>query len=147
MLHACCIAKLLGGGGGINGKCCTCANKGRAVNANVNSIILNSLPKSGKLFRIIEFTFAFTSSLSACASVSFAPRVLALAHCRPAAKQPSAKRSNQTQCNAKQSGSIQCRTTHEFSEMRCDYSKAKKCKVKQCRAMQSRACHRKVMEP
>ena len=47
--------------------------KEREVNANVNSIILKSLPKFGKLFRIIEFTFAFTSPFFACAGVSFTP--------------------------------------------------------------------------
>ena len=52
--------------------------KEREVNANVNSIILKSLPKFGKLFRIIEFTFAFTSLSFACAGVLFAPHVQAL---------------------------------------------------------------------
>ena len=47
--------------------------KEREVNANVNSIILKSLPNFGKLFRIIEFTFAFTSLFFACAGVSFTP--------------------------------------------------------------------------
>ena len=44
--------------------------KEREVNANVNSIILKSLPKFGKLFKIIEFTFAFTSHYFACAGAS-----------------------------------------------------------------------------
>ena len=44
--------------------------KEREVNANVNSIILKSLPKIGKLFKIIEFTFAFTSLSFACAGAS-----------------------------------------------------------------------------
>ena len=50
--------------------------KKKEVNANVNSIILKSLPNFGKLFRIIEFTFAFTSLSFACAGVSFAPQPL-----------------------------------------------------------------------
>ena len=54
--------------------------KEREVNANVNSIILKSLPIFGKLFRIIEFTFAFTSPFFACAGVSFTPCML---HCSP----------------------------------------------------------------
>ena len=45
-------------------------SKDRAVNANVNSIVLKSLPKSGKLFRIIEFTFAFTALSVDCAGVT-----------------------------------------------------------------------------
>ena len=47
--------------------------KEREVNANVNSIILKSLPKFGKLFKNIEFTSAFTSLFFACAGVSFTP--------------------------------------------------------------------------
>ena len=62
--------------------------KEREVNANVNSIILKSLPKFGKLFRIIEFTFAFTSLSFACAGVLFAPQALALLRCSLAASSP-----------------------------------------------------------
>ena len=62
--------------------------KKREVNANVNSIILKSLPKFGKLFRIIEFTFAFTSLSFACAGVLFAPQALALLRCSLAASSP-----------------------------------------------------------
>ena len=62
--------------------------KKREVNANVNSIILKSLPNFGKLFRIIEFTFAFTSLSFACAGVSFAPQALALLRCSLAASSP-----------------------------------------------------------
>ena len=62
--------------------------KQREVNANVNSIILKSLPKFGKLFRIIEFTFAFTSLSFACAGVLFAPQALALLRCSLAASSP-----------------------------------------------------------
>ena len=63
------------------------AKKGE-VNANVNSIILKSLPNFGKLFRIIEFTFAFTSLFFACAGVLFAPQTLALLRCSLAASSP-----------------------------------------------------------
>ena len=56
--------------------------KKREVNANVNSIILKSLPKFG------EFTFAFTSFFFACASVLFAPQALALLRCSLAASSP-----------------------------------------------------------
>ena len=80
VLHACCIARLLGGGG-INAA--PAQSKHRAVNANVNSTILKSLPKSGKLFRIIEFTFAFTGLSFDCTGVAFAPN----GPCSPAAPQ------------------------------------------------------------
>ena len=62
--------------------------KEREVNANVNSIILKSLPKFGKLFRIIEFTFAFTSLSFTCAGVVFALQTLALLRCSLAASSP-----------------------------------------------------------
>ena len=62
--------------------------KKREINANVNSIILKSLPNFGKLFRIIEFTFAFTSLSFACAGVLFAPQALALLRCSLAASSP-----------------------------------------------------------
>ena len=48
-------------------------SKDRAVNANVNSIILESLPDFDKLFRIIEFTFAFTALSFDCAGAAFLP--------------------------------------------------------------------------
>ena len=62
--------------------------KKREVNANVNSIILKSLPNFGILFRIFEFTYAFTSLSFACAGVSFAPHALALLRCSLAASSP-----------------------------------------------------------
>ena len=40
-------------------------------NANVNSMILKSLPDFGKLFRIVEFTFAFTALCFDCAGAAF----------------------------------------------------------------------------
>ena len=57
--------------------------KEREVNANVNSIILKSLPKFGKLFRIIEFTFAFTALSFDCTGAAFSPNW----PCSPAALQ------------------------------------------------------------
>ena len=73
--------RLLGGSGGRNAV--PAQSKNKAVNANVNSIILKSLPKSGKLFRIIEFTFAFTGLSFDCTGAAFAPNGL----CSPAAPQ------------------------------------------------------------
>ena len=46
-------------------------SKDRPVNANVNSMILKSLPDFGKLFRIVEFTFAFTALCFDCAGAAF----------------------------------------------------------------------------
>ena len=57
--------------------------KEREVNANVNSIILKSLPKFGKLFRIIEFTFAFTALSFDCTCAAYSPNW----PCSPAALQ------------------------------------------------------------
>ena len=48
-------------------------SKDRAVNANVNSIILKSLPDFDKLFRIIEFTFTFTALPFDYAGAAFLP--------------------------------------------------------------------------
>ena len=48
-------------------------SKGSAVNANVNSIILKSSPNFDKLFRIIEFTFAFTALPFDYAGAAFLP--------------------------------------------------------------------------
>ena len=50
VLHACCIADLLDGGGGRNAA--PVQSKDRLVNTNVNSIILMSLQDFGKLSRI-----------------------------------------------------------------------------------------------
>ena len=70
VLRTCCTAGLQGQFGE---NAAPVQSKDRAVNANVNSIILKSLPDFDKLFRIIEFTFAFTALPFDYAGAAFLP--------------------------------------------------------------------------